>query len=211
MAGHSKSNKYKVRVMLDRSVIYHQLLQEMRNQYLKEDEPNHLVVPYVILCALALEATLNGALTRKALSIHHADSTSLTDAFCSMSFKGKLNALVPLLTNGKFRINQQHRVYKQLASLITVRNRLAHSRSRYEDMEFQTAEGYQIYSHPLPEQYQILANDLTLGANQPYSAVQYHQAIEELERWFFRRLPDKLTHVDLVRAVDRTQQAPFSD
>src|SRR5271157_5765172 len=114
----ARSKLKKVTVMLIKSTKFLRLLERMRDRYTKEGEAEDLVVPYVLLCALTLESKLNDALMNKAKRLCKGGSNALEDAFCSMSFKGKLNALVPVLTNGRYCINNDHFVYQRLASLI---------------------------------------------------------------------------------------------
>ena len=37
-----------------------------------------------------------------------------------------------------------------------------------------------------------------MGATKTYTPVEYHDAIEKLEKWFFRRYPDRLSKVEML-------------
>jgi hypothetical protein len=45
-----------------------------------------------------------------------------------------------------------------------------------------------------------LLDDLTMGATDTFEPVEYHEALEKLESWFFQRCPDRLSKVAIVVA-----------
>ena len=118
-----------------------------------------------------------------------------------MNFRGKLNALVPILTNNQYRINHEHIVYQRLASLITVRNFLAHPKPTVGEFVVEESPDAKTWPFPYPQIPRHVIDtfdDLTMGATQTFSPVDYHDAIEKLEKWFFHRCPDRLSKIAMV-------------
>ena len=140
-----KTGKKKYTFHHHKHAIYERILKALRKEYLAGGEPERLSVPYVLMCATALEARLNDELHGYSSSIWGDDYKPLADAFMSMSFRGKLNALVPILTNNKYRMNQNHIVYRRLASLITMRNLLAHPKPSVEEYEAEDSRDEQAW------------------------------------------------------------------
>lgn len=179
---------------------YQRVLDAIRDKYLAENEPEHLAVPYVLMCATTLEARLNDELHDFAATNWRDSFKPIADAYMSMNFRGKLNALVPILTNNQYRINQDHVVYQRLVSLISVRNLLAHPKPTVSEFA-DASEDAPTWPFPYPmipkEMVEILS-DLTMGATKTFSPIEYHDALEKLERWFFHRCPDRLSKIAMV-------------
>lgn len=181
------------------------VLNKFREHYISLDAPEALVIPYVLTCAAYLEAKLNDALFCHSLKTHGQE---VADAMVTLSLPKKLGVLVSVLTEGNFSINKQHFVYQRLMSLIRVRNSLAHAKS---ELETATAEEHQLVTVPIlfssPEKIprrlverQNSGLDLTLGASTTFTPLEYHEALEKLNKWFFNRSPDRLSKVQMVVA-----------
>jgi hypothetical protein len=82
-----------------------------------------------------MECFLNDCLIHSFAGSKHLDPQ--LDGYLSMSLKGKLINVVPIITAQRFVINQEHKTYQHLAELIKIRNRLVHNRSTL--LEEQTA------------------------------------------------------------------------
>lgn len=180
---------------------YERVLQAMREEYFSKGKPDHLTVPYVLMCATTLEARLNDELYGFASKTWEENSKLIADAFLSMSFRGKLIALVPILTNQRYRINQEHFVYQRLASLITLRNLLAHPKPTIYSFESPEVGESQLWPFPypqIPKEMIDKLSDLTMGATKTFTPVEYHEAIEKLENWFLQRCPDRLSKIAMV-------------
>lgn len=94
------------------------------------------LVPFIVMCAATLEAILNEEIVSWAFSKFPKDRyKSAADAILSMSFRGKLDMIVPLITENRFLIRTNSVEYKSLAQLISRRNELMHSRSYYQFVE----------------------------------------------------------------------------
>jgi hypothetical protein len=181
------------------------VLSKFREHYTSLDAPDTLVVPYILTCAAYLEAKLNDSLFGYSLKNHGQD---VADALVTLSLPKKLSVLVPLLTDGSYSINKQHFVYQRLVSLIRVRNTLAHAKSELETV---TAEEHELVTVPLlfsapekiPQKFAEtngIGLDLTLGASATFTPLEYHEALEKLNKWFFNRCPDRLSKVAMVVA-----------
>lgn len=93
------------------------------------------LVSFVIMCAATLEAILNDEIVSWAFSSFPKDRyKAAADALLSMSFRGKLDFIVPLLTGNSFLIKTGSDDYKNLSQLIRRRNELMHSRSYYQSL-----------------------------------------------------------------------------
>jgi len=129
MSKRDKSKKY-TRIVL-KSVSLGRVLDRLRKHYEAGEQPESLVIPYVLTCAAYLESKLNDSLLEFATKRYGED---VAGAFMSLSLPRKLNVLVPLLTEGRYRINREHFVYQRLASLIRVRNSITHAKSETEEI-----------------------------------------------------------------------------
>jgi hypothetical protein len=197
----SKSEKKKYGRVVFKSPSLWRVLNRMRTHYRSEHEPRSLVVPYVVTCAIYLESKLNESLFQFSTKRYGDD---VATALMSLSFGRKLNVLVPLLTDGQYTINKAHFIYQRLVSLIRVRNSIAHPKPESEEI-WATEEdlldlpviGARLTFAQIPKQM-MDEPDITLGASKAFTPLEYHEALEKLEKWFFDRCPDKLTKVALV-------------
>ncbi|MCJ7547476.1 MAG: hypothetical protein MUP30_11740 [Deltaproteobacteria bacterium] len=180
---------------------YQRVLEAIRKQYISEGEPERLAVPYILMCATTLEARINDEFYIHAMRLWGDSYKSIADAYLSMTFRSKLNALVPFLTNNQYRINQGHIVYQRLASLISVRNLLAHPKPTMIKFEEDESAEPETWPFPYPKMSLEITeslSDLTMGATKTYTPIEYHDAIEKLEKWFLHRCPDHLSKVAMV-------------
>ena len=171
----------------------------------EEQQREFLVVPYVLTCAAYLEAKLNDSLHRHSIERYGED---VANVMLSLGLPRKLDVLVPFMTDGQYRINKDHIVYQRLASLIQVRNSITHAKPQLEEIEAADAElvpaSVLFPEGPkFPRQF-FTGLDITLGAAKRFSPLEYHDALDKLERWFFHRCPDKLRKVAMV--VDRSKE-----
>ena len=194
-----KKKKYARRVF--KSVSLGRALERFRKHYQSEDKPALLVVPYVLTCAAYLESKLNDSLSDFGAKEYGDDVAA---ALTSLSLRHKLNVLVPVLTQGKYRINKDHFVYQRLVSLIRVRNSIAHAKSELEEVVAGPDDLMETPVIPfgmaqIPRQF-MNDPDSTLGASERFTPLEYHEALDKLEKWFFHRFPDKLSKVAMVIA-----------
>jgi len=186
------------------SVKFERILNVMRKTYDASERKDGLCVPYIVMCAAALEAILNDALLEHASSTWGREHKDYGNALMSMTFRSKLESLAPLLTSHKYRFDKTHWVYQRLNTLITERNNLVHPKPQ-EHLIPITRGPHPVFGGAphfpvLPPEYYDLADDLTLGAGKKYSPEQYHEAIEKFDKWFLRRLPDRISKIALLVA-----------
>ena len=115
-----------------------------------------------------------------------------------MNLRSKLNALVPLLTEHRFQFNRNHFVYRRLNSHISVRNALVHPKPFEHD--FPVSHEVHPLGYPVLDGYVEVADDLTLGKVKEFGPLEYHEALEKLDKWFFKRLPDHISKVAMLVA-----------
>lgn len=181
-----------------------EVLARMRARFKVDSDPDTLVVPYVVTCAAYLEAKLNDSLFHHVLSKYGEE---VAGAYISMSLPKKLLVIVPVLTEGKYSINKRHFVYERLVSLIRVRNSLAHAKAEFQELAPEHSEDAGVEGVPgiFLTEVQLQRRlqsppfvDLTMGAAKTFSPLEYHEALEKLEKWFFQRYPDRLSKVAMV-------------
>lgn len=116
------------------SAIYGDLLKRLLPEVEGGDwHSNPLVLPYTFTCAAALEATLNDHLVADAFSVYGESSYRRhSEAFLSLSLRGKLDLIFPLLSKGRFIARSDSVAYRALSDLIGLRNELVHSKSFFE-------------------------------------------------------------------------------
>lgn len=195
----SKPHKEKFARVVFKSASLGRSLDELKRHYDSLEKRDSLVLPYVLTCAAYLESKLNDSLSHFAAKRFGDD---ISDALMSLSLPKKLNVLVPVMTNGKYQINKQHSVYQRLASLIRVRNTIAHAKSEMEQVDVHLDEVVQmpvIFGGlaRVPRQF-LEPPDITLGAAKSFTPDEYYDALKKLDRWFFQRCPDRLEKVAMV-------------
>jgi hypothetical protein len=207
MSQKPQSEKY-ARIIL-KSASLHRILKNQKKRYKaeqqEEQQQEYLVIPYVLTCAAYLEAKLNDSLHQHSIDRYGED---VANAMLSLGLPKKLNVLVPLMTDGQYRINKDHIVYQRLASLIQVRNSITHAKPELEEIEAANEELVPVSilfpeGPKFPRQF-FTESDINLGASKRFSPLEYHDALDKLERWFFHRCPDKLRKVAMV--VDRSKE-----
>jgi len=144
-----------------------------------------LAVPFVLTCASSLECLLNDNIIRHLWEIWSEDNyRPIVDGHLSMSLRGKLDTVVPLLTDNQYQLNRAHPAYQSLAELITQRNRIAHNKSFFDEVELELGEmdasGTATARLELPEQYLKQANDATFALSVGSKPLSYFQALKQL-------------------------------
>jgi hypothetical protein len=194
--------KYARRII--KSTQLRRTLDKLREHFEEKHRPEYLVIPYVLTCAAYLEAKLNDSLYETSKQY----GEEFAHAMISLSLPNKLKVLVPTLTNGQYNINKDHFVYQRLISLIRVRNTIAHAKSELEEVSATAEELTDIFvlnsgQAKVPKQF-MHEPDITLGASKDFSPLEYLEALDKLEKWFFLRCPDRLHKVAMV--VERSKE-----
>jgi len=155
-----------------------------------EDQIN--TVPFLLTTAAALECSLNDYIIEHYNNSYDEDQAKLIiPGFLSMNLKGKLKNIVPLLTNNKYIINTNHKVYQLLVELIGLRNNLVHNKGYFDMHEAYIKEDSDgnPYVEPDNQFKEILKSvkkgktDYSLGIKQ--NVGEYHDALEKLHDLFF--------------------------
>lgn len=197
---HSPSSKPRRKINIFAAPRLDRVLKQLAKAYAASSAKEALAVPYIITCAAVLEAKLNDALVQHACSRWRNGSLPIQQAFLSMSFRGKLEATAVLLTDEKYRFNPDDEYVKRLHSLISYRNLLVHPKPTSHEVTTLTVKHpiYRVeFEVPGPE-YADLAEDLTFGAKNLYKPEEYHEALEKLDKWFFQRVPDRVSKIRLL-------------
>lgn len=194
-----KPKKEKFARVIFKSASLGRSLDAIKKHYDSVQERDSLVIPYILTCAAYLESKLNDSLSHFAAKRFGDD---ISDALMSLSLPKKLNVLVPIMTEGAYQVNKQHFVYQRLASLIRVRNTIAHAKSEIEEIEVHPEDLVEIpviFDAPakVPRQF-MEPPDITLGAAKSFTPDEYYDALKKLERWFFQRCPDRLGKIAMV-------------
>jgi len=194
----------KVTVSFAKYVKLNRILEKLREVYIAQAVPSRFLdVPYTITCAAALESRLNDEIVQFVHKSFKRSACQIADSYLSMSFRGKLNIIVPLLTSNSFVFNPGHEVYKKLVSLIQVRNALVHPKSLFEDVEIKQEvdpDTGGVFPFPVSKMLAKLGEDLSLGSIKEYLPTEYHDALNELEKMFFENLgkPQRLAKTKLI-------------
>jgi hypothetical protein len=198
MVSSTHQSRKKIKVTFGVRAKFDRILNGYRKHYQKAEHKDYLFIPYVLTCAAALEATMNEKLVEYAHRRWSSDEPTLAQSLLSMTLRGKLNALVPLLTDHRFQFNHKHFVYKRLNALISIRNILVHPKPF--DKELSVSDQVHPLGYPILDGYVEIAEDLTLGAAEKFNPLEYHEALEKLDKWFFMRLPDHISKVAMLVA-----------
>lgn len=194
-----------MRVEISAGPKFDRVLKAMAHAYESAQNREALAVPDTITCAAALEAKLNDAIARHVDQVCGAQNNAIRLAFMSMSFRGKLETLPLLLTSNKFRLNHSNEVVQRLLALIGARNQLVHpkpsshevTREKFDHPIYKNAE----FFAPGTEFWDLL-DDLSFGVRHAYQPEEYHDAVDKLEKWFFKRLPDRVSKIALLTPND---------
>lgn len=202
-----KQTKKYARVTFKSGSLQH-VLNKLKAHYKAEHQPESLVVPYVLTCAAWLESQLNESLHQFLLRRYDED---VQHALLSLQLPKKLNIIVPVLTEGRYRIKKDHFVYQRLASLIHVRNSITHAKPQREEIEAPDEDLVSVSvmfpdAPKLPRQF-FTGPDITLGASKQFSPLEYHDALDKFKKYFLWRCPDKLSKIAMV--IDRSKEAQW--
>lgn len=191
-----------MKVSFRASVKFERMLRIFRDTYQASPRPEALTVAYVVMCAAALEAILNDALLEHAADKWGQDQKDYGNALLTMTFRSKLDTLPVLLTSHKFRFDKQYWVYQRLAALISERNNVVHPKPKEHDFPIARMPHPVFGGTPnfpvFPAEYYSAIDDLTMGAGSKYTPLEYHEALEKLDKWFLRRLPDGISRIAML-------------
>ncbi|MEZ7206497.1 hypothetical protein [Pseudoalteromonas sp. DY56-GL79] len=164
----------------------------------KEDSIH--TIPFILTCASALECSLNDHLFYH-FSQRYRDSSKymLNNAFMAMTLRGKLNTIIPLLTKFEFDINRKHKVYKTLVELISIRNRITHNKSDFEET---VVEQDKLNGLSMEDFRRISATEQDYSMNVRGDVGRFQEALETLHEEFLEHYDnDDFKGTDLIVAL----------
>lgn len=173
-----ESKEVEFHLFTNQSQTFMSVLVELREQlgWLQEHENSVHTVSFVLCCAAALECSLNDGIISY-FTLRSNSKETLVNGYLSMSLRGKLTNIIPLLTDGRFLINQEHTSFRTLRELITLRNRLVHNKSHFETFTatvIETEEEGMEFRIPKEVSQQI--GDYTFGIKNGVG--RFHDALE---------------------------------
>lgn len=193
------------------SVFYLDVLASLRERayWTFRSEQQELIVPFVITCAAALECVLNDCLIQACRGTKHREAQ--LDGYLSMTLKGKLINVVPTVTDQRFAINQDHKVYQHLVDLIRIRNKLVHNRSSFFQEHIGTVttteDGQPLIKLPEGVDIEAPANhDWTFGI--PGDVGRFHDAVATLYESLDECEGDDFKGNDLIVAAEKRPDVP---
>jgi hypothetical protein len=168
-------------------------------------------IPFLLTCAAALECCLNDHIIEYYGNKFDDDQAALlTSGTLSMTLKGKLLHIVPLLTSQKFMININHKSYQVLAELIRLRNSLVHNKSDFELHEAHVLENEEgnpciKVSDDLSKRVdEVQSGNLDYSLGVKRNVTEFHDAIEYLREHFLEALEkEDFTGNDLIVPLRR--------
>src|SRR3990172_8306397 len=175
----SSENKMKFYLSFSHASSYIAVLKKLASSFPREEKlgKKHDLIPFVLTCAAALECMLNDSIIEHTSYIFgHENYRRFADALMTIPLRGKLDYIVPLASNNEFLIRQESTTYQQLASLITIRNKLTHNKSFPYGLE--TEEPENILKMEIPRE---LAEQLEPNINPDYCE-SLLQALKNLVR-----------------------------
>lgn len=159
---------------------YLELLIELRSEmswfFNGSEKSKLLTVPFILTLAAALECSLNDHLIKHFEGKFGGKSEQMLSGFLSMTFKGKLVNIVPILTSYKYSLNTQHKSYAAMVQLIKLRNTLVHNKSDFETREFE------IENYDSIKNFVTGESDFTFGIEADIGSI--HDAVEEFHTQF---------------------------
>lgn len=113
---------------------------KLRTAYkdIKDDNlSDYLFFGFFTLCAATLEYSLNFTLTYYCLNHYgHENYKRYAEAYIKLSFPNKLLMSPSIVSNGKFKFNQDCEYFKTLNEIITLRNRILHNKEFLKEFDF---------------------------------------------------------------------------
>jgi hypothetical protein len=134
---------------------YIAVLEKLASLFPEEEKlgKKHELIPFVLTCAAALECMLNDAIIEHTSHIFGLENyRRFADTLITIPLRGKLDYIIPLASNYKFLIRQESATYQQLASLISIRNKLTHNKTFPYELE--TEEPEKIMEMALPRKFE---------------------------------------------------------
>jgi hypothetical protein len=193
------------------SLSYLDNLSTLSSQLKKNVPPSDfLLVPFILTCAAALEAMLNDEIISWAQETFASESYKrIADAHLSMSLRGKLEYIVPLMTHNSYILRTNSVEHKTLSSLITRRNELMHGKAFFQFNQVDVdGDAEDLQFNPLNLE---TLEKLPTSPSDPFDEVTVaeclscYEALEAFETKFLYHLDDdSVTENDMIMRNPRT-------
>lgn len=117
--------------------LYYKKLRSAYNDIKLNKESDYLYFSFFTLCAATLEYSLNYLLTDYCLNhFGHERYKKYAEGYIKLPLPEKLHMCPSIISNGKFRFNDDNKQYIKLKEFITLRNRILHNKEFLKEFEF---------------------------------------------------------------------------
>ena len=87
-------------------------------------------------------------------------------------------------------------------SIIKVRNKLVHPKTSIKTFKIKDSKIKFPFGLNLPQEYYENVGIQSLVSISDFTPIEYHEALDKLEKWFFSKCPDRLKKVEMVIATN---------
>lgn len=133
VAYYKTTKKTKIYSIVPLFPTYLKVLEQLQSSWIASHNTAYVsssLIPFVITAAAALECLLNDTLIMHSSYVFGLNpNNKFAKAFLSMTLRGKLDTIVPLVTGNKYIIRHDKPTYQKLSQLIKLRNNLMHGKS----------------------------------------------------------------------------------
>lgn len=113
----------------NRSNHYSEIIKSLYENVNNESLRINFSAPFVLFCGTFIEYMLNDLFIQHSNRYFKGDTQKqYSESFISMNFRAKLTCLLPILTNHKYQLDIDSKLFKSLAEIITKRNKIAHGK-----------------------------------------------------------------------------------
>jgi len=108
----------------------------------EDKQGDYLHFAFFTLCASTLEYSLNFILTNYCVDKYGPDKyKSFAEGYIAISFAKKLLMTPSIVSEGQLTFNEDHKSYKNLLGLISLRNKILHNKDFLKEFDFPKLKG----------------------------------------------------------------------
>jgi hypothetical protein len=108
----------------------------------EDKKSDYLHFAFFTLCASTLEYSLNFILTNYCVDKYGPDKyRSFAEGYIAISFAKKLLMTPSIVSEGQLTFNEDHKSYKNLLELISLRNKILHNKDFLKEFDFPKLKG----------------------------------------------------------------------
>jgi len=133
---------YKAYLHLTDAVSYIAALDRLAATFVEKNKrEKYELIPFIVTCAAGLECLLNDTIINHVSFVFGPEGYKrFADPLLAIPLRGKLNYILPLISESKFFLKEKSPTYQNLASLISIRNKLMHNKSHYIEVDLEQKE-----------------------------------------------------------------------